>query len=167
MSMVKLLIRFLPAALFACLPAVGHAEVLARFYSRDFGSVFPHAFFEVEGPGVPKKNYGFTAKTVTPAILMGSVAGKIIEMQPGYVAKSRLHFTIRLSDDEYRKLMGVVANWGGRKQPSYDLYKANCVSFVRDALHTLGVRTNPQTRFLGKPKSFLTEVQGLNSQLRP
>ena len=98
---------------------------------------------------------------------MGSVAGKIVEMPPGYVAKSRLHFTMRLSDDQYRQLMAVVRDWGGRQQPSYDLYKANCVSFVRDALHRLGVKTNPATRFLGKPKSFLTEVQGLNSELRP
>lgn len=164
MSMIRLIL----AALIGLLPlAAAEAEVVARFYSRDFGSVFPHAFFEVEGAGVSKKNYGFTAKTVTPAILMGSVAGKIIEMQPGYVEKSRLHFTVRLSDDQYRKLMGVVSTWGGRKQPSYDLYKANCVSFIRDAVHMLGLRSNPNTRFLGKPKSFLTEVQTLNPGLRP
>ena len=162
------MIRLILAALIAVLPlSSAQAEVIARFYSRDFGSVFPHGFFEVEGPGVPKKNYGFTAKTVTPAILMGPVACKIIQSQPGYVAKSRHHFTLRLTDDQYRKLMGVVADWGGRKQPSYDLYKANCVSFVRDALHVLGLKTNPNTRFLGKPKSFLTEVQGLNPGLRP
>ena len=162
------MIRLLCALLLALFPlSAAQAEVIARFYSRDFGSVFPHGFFEVEGPGVPKKNYGFTAKTVTPAILMSPVAGKIIEMPAGYVAKSRLHFTLRLTDDQYRKLMGLVANWGGRKQPSYDLYKANCVSFVRDALQVLGLKTNPNTRFLGKPKSFLTEVQALNPGLKP
>lgn len=162
------MIRLLLAALALLLPlSAAQAEVIARFYSRDFGSVFPHAFVEVEGPAVPKKNYGFTAKTVTPAILMGSVAGKIIESQPGYVAKSRHHFTLRLSDAQHARLMGVVADWGGRRQPSYDLYKANCVSFVRDALHTLGIKTNPNTRFLGKPKSFLTEVQSLNPGLKP
>jgi hypothetical protein len=88
-------------------------------------------------------------------------------MKPAYVAKSRLHFTLRLSDEQYRKLMAVVSDWGGRRQPSYDLYKANCVSFIRDAVQALGYRTNPNTRFLGKPKSFLNEVQGLNPGLRP
>lgn len=161
------MIRLLLAALLVLLPTAAHAEVVARFYSRDFGSVFPHAFFEVEGPGVPKKNYGFTAKTVTPAILMSPVAGKIVEMAPGYVDKSRLHFTLRLSDEQHRHLMQVVRDWGGKTQPSYDLYKANCVSFVRDALHRLGIKTNPNTRFLGKPKSFLTEVQSLNPTLKP
>jgi len=162
------MIRLLLAAVALLLPlSAAHAEVLARFYSRDFGSVFPHAFFEVEGPGVPKRNYGFTAKTVTPAILMSPVAGKIIEMKPGYVEKSRLHFTLRLSDDQYRRLMAVVSDWNSRKQPSYDLYKANCVSFVRDAAERLGLKTNPKTRFMGKPKSFLTEVQSLNPGLKP
>jgi hypothetical protein len=162
------MLRLFLACLALLLPlSAVQAEVVARFYSRDFGSVFPHGFFEVEGPGVPKKNYGFTAKSVTPAILMTSVAGKIIEMPPGYVAKSRHHFTLRLSDGQYARLMGVVADWGARKQPSYDLYKANCVSFVRDALHVLGIKTNPNTRFLGKPKSFLNEVQTLNPGLKP
>ncbi len=114
-----------------------------------------------------KKNYGFTAKTVTPAILMTSVAGKIVEMNPAYVGKSRLHFTLTLTDDQYRQLMGVVTDWESRKQPSYDLYKANCVSFIRDAVHVLGYQTNPNTHFLGKPKSFLTEVQSLNPGLKP
>lgn len=162
--MIRLLVVAL--ALFLPLSPVS-AEVVARFYSRDFGEVFPHAFFEVEGPGVPKKNYGFTAKSVTPAVLMGAVAGKLIEMKPTYVAKSRVHFTLRLSDDQYRKLMAVANDWGSRKQPSYDLYKANCVSFIRDAAQAVGLKTNPNTRFLGKPKSFLTEVQSLNPGLKP
>jgi hypothetical protein len=162
------MIRLLLTALLALLPlSPASADVIARFYSRDFGEVFPHVFFEVEGPGMPKKNYGFTAKTVTPMVLMGPVAGKIVEMKPNYVAKSRLHFTLRLSDEQYAKLMGVVSDWGGRKQPSYDLYKANCVSFIRDAVQALGYRTNPNTRFMGKPKSFLSEVESLNPALKP
>lgn len=162
------MIRLLLAALLLLLPlSAAHAEIVARFYSRDFGSVFPHAFFEVEGPGIPKKNYGFTAKTVTPLILMSSVAGKIVEMNPNYVSKSRLHFTVTLSDDQYARLMGVVRDWGAREQPSYDLYKANCVTFIRDAVEALGMRTNPKTRLMGKPKSFLNEVQSLNPTLKP
>ena len=162
------MIRLVLIALAFLLPfSAAQAELVARFYSRDFGSVFPHAFVEVEGPGVPKRNYGFTAKTVTPMILMSPVAGHIVEMNANYVSKSRLHFTVQLSDDQYRRLMAVVQDWGSRSQPSYDLYKANCVSFIRDAVEALGFKTNPATRFLGKPKSFLTEVQGLNPELTP
>ena len=162
------MVRLFLAALLALLPLTpAQADVLARFYSRDFGSVFPHTFFEVEGPGVPKRNYGFTAKTVTPAILMSPVAGHVMAVNANYVLKSRLHFTLRLSDDQYRRLMAVAADWSRAKQPSYDLYKANCVSFVRDALQALGLKSNPNTRFLGKPKSFLLEVESLNPGLKP
>lgn len=162
------MIRLVLAALAFLLPlSAAQAELVARFYSRDFGSVFPHAFFEVEGPGVPKANHGFTAKSVTPAILVSPVAGKIVAMNDNYIAKSRLHFTVRLSEDQYRRLMAVVKDWESRGQPSYDLYKANCVTFIRDAVEALGLKTNRDTRFMGKPKSFLTEVQGLNPDLRP
>lgn len=160
------MIRLILAALLLLLPlSAAHAEIVARFYSRDFGSVFPHAFFEVEGTGVPKRNYGFTAKTVSPLILMSSVTGKIVEMNANYVSKSRLHFTVTLSDDQYTRLMGVVRDWSAREQPSYDLYKANCVTFIRDVVESLGLKTNPETHFMGKPKSFLNEVQGLNPAL--
>lgn len=163
------MIRLLLATLVALvLPfTAAHAEVDIRFYSRDLGEVFPHAFFEVEGPGVPKRNYGFTAKTISPAILWGPVAGEVMQVKPAYVAKSTLHFTLRVSDDQYRRLIALADQWAARGPKSYDLYKANCVSFVADAVRTLGLRTNPSTKFKGKPKSFLLEVMQLNPGLRP
>ena len=162
------MIRLFIAALAFLLPlSPACAELVARFYSRDFGAVFPHAFVEVEGEGLPRRNYGFTAKTVSPLILMQPVAGTIVEMNANYVSKSRLHFTVALTDEQYRRLIAVVRDWGSRPQPSYDLYKANCVGFIRDAVEALGLRTNPKTRFMGKPKSFLNEVKTLNPGLGP
>lgn len=160
------MIRFLLALAALLLPlGAARADVDVRFYSRDLGEVFPHAFFEVEGPGVPKQNYGFTAKTISPAILWGPVAGKIVHMEPPYIANSRHHFTLRISDAQHARLMALVEQWRTRKSPSYDLYKANCVSFVADAVRLLGLKTNPNTRFKGKPKSFLLEVEQLNPGL--
>lgn len=156
-ALVSLFLAFSPAS----------AEVDVRFYSRDFGEVFPHAFFEVEGPGVPKRNYGFTAKTISPAILWGAVAGEVMQVKPSYVAKSTHHFTLRVSDEAYRRLIAVADAWAARGPKSYDLYKANCVSFIADAVRAMGLRTNPNTKFKGKPKSFLLEVMQLNPGLRP
>ena len=146
------------------------AEVSVSFYSRDFGEVFPHAFFAVEGAlsdggAVPQTNYGFTAKHVTPAILFGSVEGEIVTMNPTYMRKSDRHFTIEISDDQYRRLMAVVADWRGRPGDSYNLNRANCVTFVADAVRSLGLAVNPKTSFTKKPKSFLEEVMRLNPQL--
>jgi hypothetical protein len=160
------MIRFLLALAALLLPlGAARADVDVRFYSRDLGEVFPHAFFEVEGPGVPKQNYGFTAKTISPAILWGPVAGKIVHMEPPYIAKSRHHFTLRISDAQHARLMALVEQWRAKPSPSYDLYKANCVSFVADAVRLLGLKTNPNTKFKGKPKSFLLEVEELNPGL--
>jgi hypothetical protein len=161
--------RFLLGLIAALLlpAAAARADVDVRFFSRDLGEVFPHGFFEVEGPGVPKQNYGFTAKTISPAILWGPVAGKIVHMDPPYIAKSQHHFTVRISDADYARLMALVEQWRTKKSPSYDLYKANCVSFVADAVRLVGLRTNPKTRFMGKPKSFLLEVMQLNPGLKP
>lgn len=161
------MIRLCLAALLALLlPAAARADVDVRFFSRDLGEVFPHAFFEVEGPGVPKRNYGFTAKTISPAILWGPVAGEVMQVKPAYVAKSTMHFTMRISDDQYRGLVALADRWAARGPKGYDLYKANCVSFVADAVRLLGLRTNPSTKFKGKPKSFLLEVMQLNPGLR-
>lgn len=163
--MTRLLLAALIALLLPFSPA--RADVDVRFFSRDFGEVFPHAFFEVEGPGVPKKNYGFTAKTISPAILWGPVAGEVMQVKPSYVAKSQHHFTLRVSDEQYRRLMAVADGWAARGPKSYDLYKANCVTFIADIVRALGLRTNPNTKFKGKPKSFLLEVMKLNPSLKP
>lgn len=161
--MIRYLLGFLAALVLPL--AAAHADIDVRFYSRDLGEVFPHTFFEVEGPGVPKRNYGFTAKTISPAILWGPVAGEILEVEPSYIAKSDHQFTVRASDAQYAQLMALVEQWRTKKSPSYDLYKANCVSFVADAVRLLGLKTNPNTRFKGKPKSFLIEVMKLNPGL--
>ena len=156
-------------ALLVAAPA--SAEVTVTFYSRDFGEVFPHGYFAVEGTlsngqAVPATNYGFTARTISPAILWGSVAGEIVTMNESYVRKSNRHFTLTIDDAAYRRLMAVVQDWGSRKGKSYNLNRANCVHFVRDAVQALGLKTNPKSEFFGKPKSFLNEVERLNPGLQ-
>lgn len=117
-------------------PAV-HAAVTVHFYSREFGNQFPHAFIIVEGTldatGEPvSANYGFTAASVTPAVLMGSVKGYVQALKPAYIAKADRKFTVTLNDAGYAKLMAKVAEWQSRKQPAYNLNKANCVHFVME-----------------------------------
>src|SRR5688500_13805580 len=85
-------IRTLFAALLAVLastPAVAAVEV--AFYSKELGASFPHAFVRVTGTieasgEVVDASYGFTAKTISPAILLGSVAGEVVSSAPAYIA---------------------------------------------------------------------------------
>ena len=143
------------------------AEVLVSFYSHDFGDRFPHAFIVLEGPVDATgewidTNYGFTATSVTPAILMGSVKGHVQTSKPDYIARSDRQFAVRVDDATYARLMAKVAEWRDRQQPSYSLNRRNCVHFVMELAEIVGLRVNRDSKLFKKPKSFLREVRELN-----
>jgi hypothetical protein len=155
-------------AAIASLPSnSAQAEVLATFYSRDFGDYFPHAFVKVQGTvdSTGEKvdtNYGFTAVNVSPAILTGSVKGMIETKDEKYVSGSNAHFTLRLSDAEYAKLIAMVEQWRNLPQKSYNLNRRNCVHFAMEAAALLGLNVNRKSKFFKKPKSFILETMTLN-----
>lgn len=161
--MIGILLRILSAWLLAFValhPAPGAAAVDVAFYSKEFGATFPHAFVTVEGTvdGTGEKvdaSYGFTAKTVSPAVLLGSVTGEIIASAPGYIAKSDRHILLRLSDGDYARLMATVEKWRGLAQPSYNLNHRNCVHFVADLAATLGLHADVPRALVKKPRSYL------------
>lgn len=155
---------------FAGLTAPARAEVLVSFYSHDFGDRFPHAFIVMKGRvdatgEAVDTNYGFTATSVSPAILFGSVKGHVQTSEPDYVAKSDKQFSVRIDDATYGRLVAKVREWHGRKQPSYSLNQGNCVHFVMELAEVVGLKVNRKSKFFKKPKSFLIEVKGLNPQL--
>jgi hypothetical protein len=157
----------LVVAIISQLPASAQAEVLATFYSRDFGDYFPHAFVRVQGTvdSTGEKvdtNYGFTAVNVSPAILTGSVKGMVETKDAKYVSGSNAHFTLRLSDAEYAKLIAMVEQWRNLPQKSYNLNKRNCVHFAMEAAALLGLHVNRKSKFFKKPKSFILETLALN-----
>lgn len=152
-------------------PVAVKAEVMATFYSHDFGDHFPHAFVKLKGKvdstgEQVDTNYGFTAVNVSPAILMGSVKGMIETKGDKYIASSNPHFTLRLSDAEYFKLMSFVDKWRYLPGKSYSLNNRNCVHFTMEAAALLGLNVNRKSKFFKKPKSFLLEVMKLNPGLK-
>ncbi|WP_430445305.1 hypothetical protein [Sphingorhabdus contaminans] len=152
-------------------PVAAKAEVMATFYSHDFGDHFPHAFVKLKGRvdstgEQVDTNYGFTAVNVSPAILMGSVKGMIETKGDKYIASSNPHFTLRLSDAEYFKLMSFVDKWRNMPGKSYSLNNRNCVHFAMEAAALLGLNVNRKSKFFKKPKSFLLEVMKLNPGLK-
>ena len=161
------LIAFLAAALLALTAAPGWAAVSITFYSKEFGASFPHAFVILGGTldrGGPRieEDYGFTAKTISPAILWGKVAGKVdTEHSAGYIKGSDRHFTVTLTDAEYDRVMATVERWRAAKQPNYDLDKHNCVHFVAELAAAIGM--TPDTRkLMKKPRSFLDALTAGN-----
>lgn len=161
------LIAVLAAAFLALAAAPGWAAVSITFYSKEFGTSFPHAFVVVQGTldrGGARidEDYGFSAKTISPAILWGKVAGKVIsDHSADYVKGSDRHFTVSLTDSEYDRVMATIARWRSAKQPSYDLDRHNCVHFVAELAGAIGM--TPDTRkLMKKPRSFLETLTSSN-----
>jgi hypothetical protein len=161
------LIAVLAAALLALAAAPAWAAVSITFYSKELGASFPHAFVILEGTpdrggARIEEDYGFTAKTLSPAILWGKVAGEVIsDHSAGYVKGSDRHFTIALTDAEYDKVMAAIGRWRSAKQPSYDLDRHNCVHFVAELAAAVGM-TVDTTKLMKKPRSFLETLTARN-----
>lgn len=151
-------------AVLAVLP-IARAQVTATYYSMDFGENFPHAFVHLTGTrddGTPVNKYlGFSARTVTPAILVSAVSGEVIRRTPRYIDVSEPRFALVLTDEQFEAINSVADYWEDNKL-SYDLNQRNCIHFVADTLHVIGLTVNWESEFFKKPKGFLREVGRLN-----
>ena len=166
---MRSLIRLLALLSLCCgvaLPA--HAAVTITFWSHELGNSFPHAFFTLRGMpdagGTPvDTNAGFTAKTVSPALLMGPVAGKLDIAKPGYVAGSDAQFSVVMSDAQYRAVLRLVDAWSeGKPDSVYRLSDHNCVTFVKEAARIVGLTGLDQPKLMKKPRSYLKAVLAEN-----
>jgi hypothetical protein len=159
----------LAATLFALLPLPALAAVTMTFWSRDFdGNYFPHAYFTLRGvpdAGGPPidANYGFTARSVTPALLFGNVGGKVEAAKRGYMEGSHVRFAIVLTDEQYQRVLALVRGWDQKTGNStYNLGKRNCVHFVREAALIAGLSAD-FPKLMKKPGSFMKAVEAANT----
>ncbi len=164
---------FLLALLSAALPARARADVAVTFYSHDMEALgmraFPHALFTVKGTlargGDPiDTNYGFTARS-TDAALFGATQGDVETKDGGYLARSRRHFSVIVSDATYDQLMALVASWKMRGPKGYNLGKSNCVHFAGQAAATVGLKVTFPPNLMKKPKVFLDMIFAANAPL--
>ncbi len=144
--------------LVAAAPASAAVEI--TFLSKEFGASFPHAYVALEGTldrtgERINANYGFTATHVSPAVLLGSVKGEVMSVDPEYMSNSDRHFTITLSDDDYDRVMATVERWRTLEQPSYHLNRQNCVFFVAHVAAALGMKADTPKALMKKPRSYL------------
>lgn len=153
-------------ALFGALPA--WAAVTITFWSHELGNSFPHAFFTLRGvPDAGGKpvdaNYGFTAKTVSPALLWGTVAGRLDISKPVYMAGSDAQFSVVLTDAQYNAVLGLIAAWDDKTGDGrYNLNTRNCVHFVKEAARVAGLTGLDQPKLMKKPRSYLQSVAAAN-----
>ena len=152
----------------ALIAAPASAAVEMTVYTKELSDTFPHTFVVLEGTldrtgARIAEDYGFSAKTISPAILWGRVGGKVIsDQEGGYLKASDKHFTLKISDEDYDRVMAVVERWRTAKQPSYDLDKANCIHFVAEIMAAAGMEAAPRKGLMRKPRSFVEAVTAAN-----
>ena len=148
------------------LPTPAAAQVVLSFYSHELGSSFPHAFVVLKGKTEEGRdvdtNFGFTAKTLTPAILMGSVRGVVETSKPSYVASSDRQFSVQLDDRQFKDVLAVVERWRTRPGKSYNLNKSNCIHFVGEVAQAVGLKVVFEKALIKRPRSFLLSLVTLN-----
>lgn len=141
---------------------VARAGVEVHFHSKDFASTFPHAFVRLTGTDPTGRpidvNYGFTPERLTGGILFGPVRGMMQTVDPLYVSRSDRHFSLKLTDQQYRTVLAIVERWHTAPQPNYHLNGRNCVHFVAEVASALGLHAPEDKRLMKKPKSFLRKV---------
>ena len=171
--MVRSLLRpllataLLLSSLFGAAPA--WAAVTITFWSHELGNSFPHAFFTLRGVpdagGAPvDANYGFTAKSVSPKLLMGTVAGRLDISKPFYIAGSDAQFSVVLTDAQYNAVLGLVAAWDEKTGDAhYNLNQRNCVHFVKEAARIAGLTDLDRPKLMKKPRSYLQSIAEANA----
>ncbi len=156
-------------------PATARAEVVVGFYSYDLdlGLVthFPHAFVTLTGTTadgqVVDENIGFTARSVSPALLMGAVKGMVEHKPAKYIAESDRQFELKISDDQYRGIKAITDKWAKLEGKSYHIDKRNCIHFVGEVARFLNLQVDLNKKLIRKPRAFLQRVMALNPTLVP
>jgi len=162
------MLRILPlllAALMSLFPASARAEIEIGFWTRELGLELPHAFFTIKGSvdGKPvDETYGFTAKTITPALLWGPVPGRIDIASKGYMADSNQLWTVSVPDASYLRLKALVARYSAKPGSVYRMNDHNCVHFVADAAGTIGLRLPNGKGMMKRPTTYMMAIAAAN-----
>ena len=149
------------------------AEVRIHFHSFTGSMIFgryPHAFIVLEGTleengKAVNENYGFSARTVSTAVLSGPVEHMVMVEKPEHVRKTNRHFTLTLTDQQYYRIVSEVRAWQNAPGKYYDLKNRNCIHFVGRMAELLGLKVDYPADMLRKPKKWLNHIAALNPRL--
>ncbi|MHA6317890.1 hypothetical protein ACXYN8_09540 [Altererythrobacter sp. CAU 1778] len=160
------------ASLAALIASPAMADVDVHFHSFNgslFGGRYPHTFVvfegELEDGRKVMENYGFSAKTASPAVLAGPVTHMVISEKPKYLKTTNRHFTITVSDAKFREMRAEVFRWRDAPGKYYDLKTRNCIHFVGKMAQMAGLSVDYPENMLRKPKAWLNHITARNPSL--
>jgi hypothetical protein len=156
------------------LPLPVQAQVLAHFHSFN-GSVlfgrYPHTFVVFEGTLEDTgervdENWGFSARESSLAALRGqAVEHMMLTERPEQIARTNRHFTLTLTDEQFRRLKREILAWRDHPGKYYDLDTRNCIHFVGRMAELAGLQVDYPRDMLRRPKEWLNYITQLNPQL--
>lgn len=167
------LFRYLVALLALVSATAAMAEVRVTFHSFNgsmpFGR-FPHAFVAfdgtLDGTGERvKENFGWSARTISPAVLSGPVYGVILVEKDKWLTRTNRHFTVTLTDAQYRRLRAEVESFRNAPGKYYSLDDRNCIHFVGRMAELVGLKVDYPREMMRKPREWLNRIGDLNPQL--
>ncbi|RJY10215.1 hypothetical protein D6201_05505 [Aurantiacibacter aquimixticola] len=148
------------------------AEVQVHFHSFNgsiFGGRYPHTFVVFEGTlddGTPvSENYGFSARNTAEAISSGPARHMVMTETQSTIADTNRHFSVNVSDAQYRRLRAEVIAWRDYPGAFYDLDENNCIHFVARMAQLLGLDADVPDEYLRRPRAWLNYVIRSNPQL--
>ncbi len=149
------------------------AEVQIHFHSFN-GSVlfgrYPHTFIVLEGTldstgETIDENYGFSARRANTAVLNGPVEHMVLAESARTVRRTNRHFSMTITDAQYRRIISEVRAWQNAPGKYYDLETRNCIHFVGEMARILGLRVAYPEDMLRRPKRWLNHITTLNPRL--
>jgi hypothetical protein len=151
-------------------PALATVQVSFHSFSGSmFGGRYPHAFVVFDGSLATGErvyeNYGFSARSATPDVLLGPVAHGMYTENDQYIRTTNRHFSITVSDATYRQMKSEVVAWRDAPGKYYDLDRRNCIHFVGRIAQLGGLTVDYPADMLRKPKAWLNHITTLNPQL--
>lgn len=166
-------LRYIAALLALVTATAAAAEVRVTFHSFNgsmpFGR-FPHAFVSFDGTldatgERVKENFGWSAKNISPAVLSGPVYGIILVEKDKWLTKTNRHFTVSLTDAQYRKLRAEVEAFRTAPGKYYSLDNRNCIHFVGRMAELLGLKVDYPSEMMRKPRQWLNHIGSLNPRV--
>ena len=148
------------------------ADVQVSFHSFN-GSVlfgrYPHTFVVFSGRLADgrevNENYGFSARSSAEAITSGDAAHMILTETQRTIAETNRHFTVTVSDRQYRRLVAEVRAWRDYPGNYYNLDTNNCIHFVARIATLVGLTADVPEDYTRRPKAWLNYVTRNNPQL--
>ena len=164
---------FLSVFVLIALAAPANATITITFYAHKLATHggwldFPHAYVTLTGTteaaGTPvNTNFGFTAKELGFGILFGWVDGTVASADASYLAVDKPVFAFPISDAQYDQVLAVADQWRKFPQPSYEMDKHNCMTFVNVVAETLGLAVVDDRKFGHDPVLFLDDMRTRNT----